>query len=49
MLVMKTAAGGSTGGNGARGRRVTIINSSSTGNGARRRVQRTQFKRAEVK
>ena len=40
MLVLKTMAGGSTGGNGARGRRVTIMKSNKpTGNGARRRVQ----------
>ena len=38
MLVTKTAAGGSTDVNGARGRRVTVMKT-STGNGARRRVQ----------
>ena len=35
-FVLKTAAGGSTGVNGAHGRRVTIMKS-NTGNGARRR------------
>ena len=39
ILVLKTAAGGSTGGNGGRGRCVTIMKS-STRNGARRRVPR---------
>ena len=36
ILVLKTAAGGSTGVNRTRGRRLTIMKS-STGNGARRR------------
>ena len=39
---MKTAAGGSRGGNRARGRRVTVMKS-SIGNGARRRVQRNRL------
>ena len=44
---MKTAAGGSTGGNGVRGSRMTIINSSIR-NGARRRVQRIAVRSINV-